>query len=85
MVRLAALYAFGTGTFEFLRGLGGPDAIETAADLGCDVVIMHMQGEPGTMQDEPRYGNVVAEDRCQVIHAPAGRWAVVVCRRPRRE
>ena len=28
---------------------------------------------------------VVAEDRRQVIHAPSGRWAVVVCRRTRRK
>ena len=32
-----------------------------AAELGCDVVLMHMQGEPATMQDEPRYEDVVAE------------------------
>jgi len=38
-----------------------PDSLATAAELGCDVVLMHMQGEPGTMQAEPRYGDVVAE------------------------
>jgi dihydropteroate synthase len=38
-----------------------PDSLATAAALGCDVVLMHMQGEPGTMQDEPRYDDVVAE------------------------
>jgi dihydropteroate synthase len=38
-----------------------PDSLAAAADLGCDVVLMHMQGEPGTMQAEPRYGDVVAE------------------------
>jgi dihydropteroate synthase len=32
-----------------------------AAALGCDVILMHMQGEPGSMQDDPRYGDVVAE------------------------
>jgi dihydropteroate synthase len=32
-----------------------------AAALGCEVVLMHMQGEPRTMQDDPRYGDVVAE------------------------
>lgn len=37
------------------------DSLETAAELGCDVVLMHMQGEPGTMQAEPRYDDVVAE------------------------
>ena len=38
-----------------------PDSLTTAADLGCDVVLMHMQGEPQSMQDEPHYDDVVAE------------------------
>ncbi|HEV7384930.1 MAG TPA: dihydropteroate synthase, partial [Phenylobacterium sp.] len=38
-----------------------PDSLGVAAELGCEVVLMHMQGEPGTMQAEPRYGDVVAE------------------------
>ena len=37
------------------------DSLETAAELGCQVVLMHMQGEPGTMQASPRYADVVAE------------------------
>ena len=38
-----------------------PDSLAAAAELGCEVVLMHMQGEPGTMQAEPHYTNVVAE------------------------
>jgi dihydropteroate synthase len=38
-----------------------PNAPEVAAELGCEVVLMHMLGEPGTMQDNPRYDDVVAE------------------------
>lgn len=38
-----------------------PDSLGIAAALGCEVVLMHMQGEPGTMQAAPRYGDVVAE------------------------
>jgi dihydropteroate synthase len=38
-----------------------PRSIEVAAELGCVVVLMHMLGEPGTMQDDPRYEDVVAE------------------------
>jgi len=37
------------------------DSLATAAELGCEVVLMHMQGEPGTMQAEPRYDDVAAE------------------------
>jgi dihydropteroate synthase len=39
----------------------GPDSLATAAELGCEVVLMHMQGEPRTMQAAPRYDDVVAE------------------------
>ncbi len=38
-----------------------PESLATAAELGGEVVLMHMQGEPATMQDEPRYGEVVGE------------------------
>ena len=38
-----------------------PDGAAIAAELGCDVVLMHMKGEPRTMQDNPRYDDVVAE------------------------
>lgn len=36
-------------------------SLEAAAALKCDVVLMHMQGRPATMQDAPRYDDVVAE------------------------
>jgi dihydropteroate synthase len=38
-----------------------PQSLSTAAELGCGVVLMHMLGEPGTMQEDPRYDDVVAE------------------------
>ncbi|WP_419319940.1 dihydropteroate synthase [Caulobacter sp. ErkDOM-E] len=38
-----------------------PDAPQVAAELGCEVVLMHMLGEPGTMQDAPVYDDVVAQ------------------------
>jgi dihydropteroate synthase len=37
------------------------DSLPTAAALGCTVVLMHMQGTPGTMARDPRYEDVVAE------------------------
>jgi dihydropteroate synthase len=37
------------------------DSLAAAAELGCGVILMHMLGEPGTMQDDPRYDDVVAE------------------------
>jgi len=38
-----------------------PEAPAVAAELGCGVVLMHMQGEPRTMQADPRYDDVVSE------------------------
>ncbi|MEY4255629.1 MAG: hypothetical protein RLZZ141_856 [Pseudomonadota bacterium] len=40
---------------------GSDDAAAVAAELGVPVVLMHMQGEPGTMQVAPHYEDVVAE------------------------
>ena len=40
---------------------GDASSLETAAALGRPVVLMHMQGEPRTMQDAPRYGDVLAD------------------------
>ena len=38
-----------------------PEAASVAAELACDVVLMHMKGEPRTMQADPRYDDVIAE------------------------
>jgi len=38
-----------------------PESLAAAAELGCDVALMHMQGEPHTMQSDPHYEDVVAE------------------------
>jgi len=38
-----------------------PVAPAVAAELGCEVVLMHMLGEPRTMQNAPVYGDVIAE------------------------
>ena len=40
---------------------GDLEMAKVAADAGCPVVLMHMLGEPKTMQKDPRYGDVVAE------------------------
>ncbi len=42
---------------------GDPRMAATVAESGCPVVLMHMQGEPKSMQKDPRYGDVVAEVR----------------------
>lgn len=56
-----AAVAAGARLWNDVSALRAPGALETAAELGCEVVLMHMQGEPATMQDDPRYNDVVAE------------------------
>jgi dihydropteroate synthase len=38
-----------------------PNSLREAAETGLSVVLMHAQGEPKTMQDNPHYGDVVLE------------------------
>lgn len=38
-----------------------PDSFETVRRSGAPVILMHMKGDPATMNDDPRYGDVVAE------------------------
>lgn len=38
-----------------------PNSLQTAAELKVPVVLMHMRGKPGTMQDKPYYQDVVGE------------------------
>ena len=59
-VARAAITA-GARIWNDVSALAAPGAPELAAELGCRVVLMHMQGEPRTMQAAPRYDDVVAE------------------------
>ena len=38
-----------------------PESPAVAAELGCELCLMHMQGDPRTMQQDPRYDDVLAE------------------------
>ncbi len=46
-----------------ISALDGEGSLEAAIRSGLPVVLMHMQGQPGTMQQAPRYDDVVAEVR----------------------
>ncbi|MDB5431123.1 MAG: dihydropteroate synthase [Caulobacter sp.] len=57
-----AAVAAGATMWNDVSGLtAAPDSLATAVELGCEVVLMHMLGEPRTMQNDPRYTDVVAE------------------------
>lgn len=51
----------GATIWNDVNALREETALELAADMGCDVVLMHMQGEPRTMQANPKYDDVVAD------------------------
>lgn len=58
----------GASMINDVRALQAPGAIEVVAKSGnAAVCLMHMQGEPRTMQREPAYANVVAEVRAFLL------------------
>jgi len=62
----AALEA-GASMINDVRALQAPGAIEVATASGAAVCLMHMQGEPRTMQRAPAYPDVVAEVRAFLL------------------
>ena len=53
--------AAGCDILNDIRALRREGALEAAAELGAPVCIMHMQGEPGHMQDNPVYQDLIGE------------------------
>lgn len=53
----------GAGLINDVRALQREGAVEMAAQLNLPVCLMHMQGQPGSMQDQPQYDNVIDEVR----------------------
>jgi len=77
--------AAGASMVNDVGALTAPGAIEAVAATGAAACLMHMRGEPGTMQDDPRYDDVVAEVRaflaarvaaCMAAGIPRERLAV---------
>ncbi|MBI5462275.1 MAG: dihydropteroate synthase [Gammaproteobacteria bacterium] len=60
---MRAAVAAGAGFINDVRALREPGALEVAAAAGVPVCLMHMQGEPHGMQQQPQYADVVAEVR----------------------
>ena len=53
--------ALGAGLLNDVRALTREGALEAAAATGLPVCLMHMRGEPGSMQRDPHYNDVVTE------------------------
>ena len=60
---MRAAAAVGVDLINDVYALRAPGALEAAAASGCAVCLMHMQGEPRTMQHAPHYDDVVGEVR----------------------
>jgi dihydropteroate synthase len=58
---MEAAVAAGAGMINDVNALQAPGAVDMAAMLGVPVCLMHMQGEPRSMQENPEYGDVVTE------------------------
>ena len=58
---MRAAVGAGAGMLNDVYGLRRDGALDTAAALGMPVVLMHMLGEPRSMQQAPRYDDVVGE------------------------
>ncbi len=58
---MRAAAAAGAGLLNDVYALRREGALEAAAGTGLPVCLMHMQGDPRTMQREPRYDDVVGE------------------------
>ncbi len=51
----------GAAIINDMRGFRATQAVEAVRDTQCGLVVMHMQGEPATMQRQPAYDDVIAE------------------------
>jgi dihydropteroate synthase len=60
---MRAAIAAGASMINDVTALRTPGAIETVAESGVALCLMHMQGEPRTMQRTPRYTDVLVEVR----------------------
>jgi dihydropteroate synthase len=60
---MQAAAAAGADMINDVRALREPGALEAAALSGCAVCLMHMQGDPRTMQQAPGYADVLGEVR----------------------
>lgn len=58
---MAEVVKLGAGMINDVRALQRDGAPEVVASAGVPVCVMHIQGEPDTMQDDPRYRNVRRE------------------------
>ncbi len=70
-VAQAALDA-GADLINDVSGLRDPEMVKTVLNSGCGVCIMHMQGTPQTMQEQPSYVDCAKEVSSQLLETARG-------------
>lgn len=68
---MRAALAAGATMINDITGMVHPEALAAVAASDCAVCVMHMQGEPDTMQQAPAYRDVVSEVRNFLLAATA--------------
>ena len=63
-----------------IRGLQDPEMVRVVANSGAGAVILHMKGNPATMNEDPRYEDIVAEVRGFLFREMASAMAQSVAR-----
>ena len=82
---MSAALAAGAQIVNDVSALAAPGALKAVARAGASAILVHMQGEPRIMQDDPRYADVTLEvmahlasrlSECIASGIPRGRLAV---------
>jgi len=58
---MRAVLEVGASMINDIEALTAPGALDAVADSDCAVCLMHKKGDPATMQQDPRYDDVVGE------------------------
>ena len=66
---MARVIEAGATMINDITALADPECRRVVAQAGVPVILMHMQGEPRTMQADPRYGDVVADVAAELAQA----------------
>lgn len=81
LVAGAALEQGATIVNDISAGRDDPGMFSLVAEAGTPYIIMHMQGTPRTMQDNPRYNEVVAEIKAFLVERALAAQAAGVLRK----
>jgi dihydropteroate synthase len=77
---MRAAIAAGAAMINDVYGFRAPGAWDAVRGGDCALCVMHMLGEPRTMQDDPRYGDVVVEVEAFLAGRMAAAEAVGIAR-----